>query len=209
MQKIFCMANFITLLRLLLLFLVIALVQYASPTWQLLTAPLSIVVMLLDVADGMIARARQETSLFGAVFDIATDRIIEISLWVVLLKSNFVSIWIPIIFVVRGVLVDALRKKYSDLGLEPFSIMRTVLGRFCVSSRSMRFLYGMFKLISFAWLLFLLPASVLWSNVYSANLPLISMVSYILIYSTLAICLIRGIPVILETILLQQFKLPK
>jgi len=203
------MANFITLLRLLLLFLVIALVQYASPTWQLLTAPLSIVVMLLDVADGMIARARQETSLFGAVFDIATDRIIEISLWVVLLKSNFVSIWIPIIFVVRGVLVDALRKKYSDLGLEPFSIMRTVLGRFCVSSRSMRFLYGMFKLISFAWLLFLLPASVLWSNVYSANLPLISMVSYILIYSTLAICLIRGIPVILETILLQQFKLPK
>jgi len=209
LQKIFCMANFITLLRLLLLFLVIALVQYASPTWQLLTAPLSIVVMLLDVADGMIARARQETSLFGAVFDIATDRIIEISLWVVLLKSNFVSIWIPIIFVVRGVLVDALRKKYSDLGLEPFSIMRTVLGRFCVSSRSMRFLYGMFKLISFAWLLFLLPASVLWSNVYSANLPLISMVSYILIYSTLAICLIRGIPVILETILLQQFKLPK
>lgn len=203
------MANFTTLLRLLLLFLVVTLVEYSSPTWQLFAAPLSIIIMLLDVADGMIARARQETSLFGAVFDIAADRIIEISLWVVLLKSNFVSIWIPIIFIVRGVLVDSLRKKYSDLGIEPFSIMRTVWGRFCVSSRMMRFLYGMFKLISFAWLLFLLPAAVLWSNVYSANLPLISVISYILIYSTLAICLIRGIPVILETILLENFRLTK
>lgn len=195
------MANITTLFRLLLLFVVIALVEYCSPTWQLLAAPLSIVMMLLDVADGFIARLRHEASLFGAIFDIAADRIIEISMWVVLLKSNFVSIWIPIIFINRGILIDSLRKRYSDIGQAPFSIMRTTVGHFCVASRTMRCLYGFFKLLTFAWLLFLLPATVLWQNVYLANLSMITTISYLLIYTTLAICLARGIPIILEAII--------
>ena len=71
------MANIITLLRLLLVFVITALIEYASPLWQLLNVPLVMIIMSLDGVDGIVARACKETSLFGAVFDVAADRIMD------------------------------------------------------------------------------------------------------------------------------------
>jgi CDP-diacylglycerol---glycerol-3-phosphate 3-phosphatidyltransferase len=198
------MANLLTLIRLLLVIIIVALVEYAPPILQLLNVPLVIITMLLDVLDGIIARIRHETSLFGAVFDIAADRIIEITLWVSLIKSNLVPIWIPIIFIIRGTLVDSLRKKFSDEGKEPFSIMRTNLGQFLVVSRFMRSLYGALKLLTFSWLLFLLPAKNLWPDLWANNYFILQLVSNVLIYSTVLLCLLRGLPVIIEAIWLEK-----
>jgi len=195
------MANLITFLRLLLVFIVVMIIEYATPFWQISASPLIILAMILDGVDGYIARRRKESSLFGAVFDIAADRIIEITLWVVLAKHNLVPIWVPIIFITRGILVDSLRKKYSDIGKAPFSIMKTSIGKFLVASRFMRFLYGGLKLLAFVWLLFLIPAQALWSAYYLNNIIVINILNNILIYSTVTICLLRGLPVIMESIL--------
>jgi CDP-diacylglycerol---glycerol-3-phosphate 3-phosphatidyltransferase len=197
------MANLITLIRLLSVFVITALLLYAPPVWQLLNVPLVIIVMLLDGLDGIIARARSETSVFGAVFDIAADRIIEISLWITLTYVTLVSIWVPLIFLVRGVLVDALRKPHSNAGKTPFSIMRTKLGDFLVASRFMRFLYGAMKLITFAWLLFMLPFSSLWPDLWLENYTLVQVISYFLTYFTVFLCLARGLPVIVEAFLME------
>ncbi len=78
------MANLITLIRLILVFVIGAIALYASTSWQLLNVPLVVLNIILDGIDGIIARKRHETSTFGAVFDIAADRIIETTLWLIL-----------------------------------------------------------------------------------------------------------------------------
>ena len=194
------MANLITLFRLLLLFIIVAIALYASPKWQLLNSLLIIINIILDGLDGITARLRNETSVFGAVFDIATDRIIEITLWVVLAKLNMVSIWIAIIFVTRGILVDSLRNSCASQGRTPFSIMTTRAGEFLVKSRTMRFLSGLTKLLVFSWLFFLIAAVEAWPQTFSAYHYICDLVSNILISSAVILCLARGIPVILESI---------
>ena len=195
------MANLITLFRLISVFIIGAIALYAAPQWQLLNAPLIIINILLDGLDGKIARARNETTVFGAVFDIAADRIIEITLWLILAELGAVSIWIAIIFVTRGILVDSLRKHHADQGKLPFSIMRTPLGKFLVASRTMRFAIGFIKLITFSWLFFLIPAAEIWPQIFIIHHDLFNYVSNILVYTAVTISLVRGIPVILEAII--------
>ena len=195
------MANLITLFRLISVFIIGAIALYAAPQWQLLNTPLIIINILLDGLDGKIARARNETTVFGAVFDIAADRIIEITLWLILAELGAVSIWIAIIFVTRGILVDSLRKHHADQGKLPFSIMRTPLGKFLVASRTMRFAIGFIKLITFSWLFFLIPAAEIWPQIFIIHHDLFNYVSNILVYTAVTISLVRGIPVILEAII--------
>lgn len=202
------MANLITLLRLILVFVITAIVEYTNPKLQLLNVPLVIFVMFLDGVDGFVARARKETTVFGAVFDITADRIIEITLWITLLKAGMVSVWVPIIFVVRGVLVDSLRKRHSDAGKTPFSIMQTQIGAFLVASRMMRSLYGTMKIITFAWLLLMLPVQSLFPDFWLNNNLVFQVLSNILIYVTVVICLARGLPVIIEAMIIDISGIP-
>jgi len=77
------LANWITLSRIPLLGIIIALLYGASATAQLIAAPLILVLILMDTLDGVLARARGETSLLGSVLDIAADRAVEYALWMV------------------------------------------------------------------------------------------------------------------------------
>ena|SRR3990170_1436050 len=195
------MANLITLFRLISVFIIGAIALYAEPQWQLLNPPLIIINILLDGLDGKIARMRNESSVFGAVFDIAADRIIEITLWLILADLGMVSIWIAIIFVTRGILVDSLRKHHADQGKLPFSIMKTPLGKFLVASRTMRFTIGLIKLVTFSWLFFLIPATEIWPQIFIVNHELLNYISNTLVYSMVTISLVRGVPVILEAVI--------
>ena len=103
------MANLITLSRLLLLILVVIIAYRPPSLLQLLNVPLLILVFVTDGLDGYVARRRNETSQFGAMFDIAGDRIVELTMWIVLAHLQLVPIWVPIVFVVRGTIVDAIR----------------------------------------------------------------------------------------------------
>lgn len=195
------MANLITLIRLAGVFIIGIIALYAPAPWQLLNIPLVIINILLDGLDGHVARLRHETSVFGAVFDIAADRIIESVLWMILANLGMVSIWVAIILITRGILIDSLRKPHAHRGLAPFDIMRTSIGKFLVASRTMRFTIGFIKLLTFAWLFFLVPAPALWPSILVNNYALFNSISDILVYTTVMICLARGIPVILETLL--------
>src|SRR3990172_1225300 len=103
------MANLITAARFALLFVLVALAYGAPPDWQLLNAPLLLLIMVLDGVDGYVARKRGEVTAFGAIFDIAVDRVVEMVLWVVLADLGLVPIWVAIVFVTRGSLVDSIR----------------------------------------------------------------------------------------------------
>lgn len=196
------MANWITLSRFPLLLLIVLMFSFTSPTVRLITVALLVILIIMDSLDGFIARRRGETSLLGSVLDIMADRSVEIVLWVCYAYFDLVPLAIPVIFILRGTVVDALRGMYVSQGQAPFDAMRTKLGRFLVATPLMRSSYGIVKLISFAGLAlvhalnaYVAQGSVSLQTVNHTHL-LFSVTSWIAV----ALCLARGIPVIVEAI---------
>jgi CDP-diacylglycerol--glycerol-3-phosphate 3-phosphatidyltransferase len=195
------MANLITLARLLLLFVLVASAYGAAPQWQLMNAPLLIFIIALDALDGYVARRRGETSDFGSVFDIAVDRVVEMILWVVLGDLGLVPIWVAMVFIMRGTIVDAIRYGAMSRGATAFGIVRSPVGRFLVASRFMRALYGTAKALTFAWVLLIQPIPGLDPALWAAWSDAFALTTTILVASSVALCLLRGLPVVVEFIL--------
>ncbi len=189
------LANIITLSRLPLLLLYLGLLFSSSLVLRLSGFFLLIILFLLDWFDGYVARRRHEVSELGAVLDVALDRAVENILWVVFLSLHLVPLWVPILFLIRSFLVDGLRGVALRQGQSVFGMMHSRLGRFLVASRFMRALYGFAK----AWVfcqLTLTSAVALWSP---DHLPTLLGLNQVVIYFVAALCVIRGIPVLLDS----------
>src|SRR3712207_5425029 len=149
------MANLITVGRLLLLFVVVALI-YRDPVGLTAVAIVLIAVVFIgDGLDGYVARRRGSTSQFGAVFDIAGDRVVETVLWIVFADLGVVGVWVPLLVVTRGSVVDALRSLSYAEGMTAFgekNMMRSALTRWLTAGRFMRGLYGWAKAAGFVFL---------------------------------------------------------
>ncbi len=192
------MANIITLTRLLLLFPLVAMIYLASPSWQLVTVPLLAVIIGMDGLDGYVARKRREVSVFGSIFDIAVDRVIEYVLWAVLGHLGLVPMWVALVFIVRGTIVDSIRYAAIAEGETAFGMMRSPLGRYLVASRFMRGMYGTIKAIAFGWLLLIQPLPDLVPAFWGEWSGPFGMITIFLVYASVVVCLVRGVPVIVE-----------
>ena len=151
------MANLITLTRFLLLFVLVAMAYWAPPQWQLLNPPLLVLIIVLDGLDGYIARRRNETTVFGSIFDIAVDRVVENVLWIVLGNLSLIPVWVAIVFIVRGAIVDSIRYAAISGGKAVYGMMASRWGPALVASRAMRAFYGALKAVTFAWVLLVQP----------------------------------------------------
>jgi CDP-diacylglycerol--glycerol-3-phosphate 3-phosphatidyltransferase len=195
------MANLITLSRLLLLIVVVAIAYQDPSAWQLLNIPLLILVYATDGLDGWVARRRNETSLFGAMFDIAGDRIVELTMWIVLADLGLVGIWVPLVFVIRGTVVDTIRASQTTSRQQsPFAMMETPLGRWLVAGKFMRIFYAVLKATAFCWLLLIQPLPAVLPDIWSEWGTWLSLIGAVLVYLAVATCLIRGLPVVVEFI---------
>ena len=200
------MANLITLSRLLLLLVVVVIAYRPLSPAQLWIWPLLTLVFVSDGLDGWVARRRGEDSLFGALFDIAVDRIVELTLWIVLADLDLVPIWIPILFVVRGGLVDAIRASGVEADRRnPFSLLNSRVARWLVGGRFMRGFYGTIKAMAFIGLFLIQPlplALEAWSaQMATAWMPLQPWFYGLVMTLTglaVALCLLRGLPVVVE-----------
>lgn len=193
------MANVITLTRLLLLIVVVFIAYQPYSWWHFLNVALLIVVFVSDGIDGYVARKRNETSVFGAMFDIASDRMTELTIWIVLVDLDIVAVWVPLVFIIRGTIVDTIRA--SQVGTEksaPFSMLQTPLGRWLVAGKFMRAFYAVLKATTFSWLLLIQPLPVLWPDTFSEWMPTFRAIGDVLVYASVLICLARGLPVIWE-----------
>lgn len=195
------MANLITLTRFLLLFVVVAMAYEAAPTWQLANAPLLVVIIALDGVDGYVARLRGETSVFGSIFDIAVDRVVENVLWIVLGHLDLLPMWVALVFIVRGAIVDSIRYAAISRGESAFGMMRSGWGRVLVAGRFMRGLYGTVKAATFAWVLLFQPWPRLDPTLWSAWQPTVATVTTVLVWMSIGLCLLRGLPVVAEFVL--------
>ena len=151
-------------------------------------------VIYADALDGYLARKLNQASKFGGILDIAGDRVVEMSYWIAFAAFQWVPLWVPLLFAVRGTFVDAIRSHASEQGFTAFgakTMMQSGLGKFLVASNFSRFTYAVAKALAFC---FLIAAR---TEMFSKTaLP---MVADILVYITAAFCVLRGLPVILES----------
>lgn len=194
------LANAITLSRLLFLALSVYLLHLPDVTARLVAFFLIILTIFMDAIDGMVARHRGSTGPLGAVLDIAIDRVVENVFWITFVSLGLVPLWIALVVVTRGILTDAVRGFALGQGLSPFEMMRTSWGRWLVSQRFMRGLYGVAKAVTFPALALLHTANMAWpGTAQAANLPALRTFVYMLIAVTIAMNLLRGIPVLIES----------
>jgi CDP-diacylglycerol---glycerol-3-phosphate 3-phosphatidyltransferase len=193
------MANLITLSRLLLLMVVVLVAYQPYSWWHILNVALLILVFVSDGLDGYVARKRGEESVFGAMFDIASDRIAELTMWIVLVDLGMVPVWVPLVFIVRGTIVDTIRANQVTTAHEtPFSMLETPLGSWLVAGKFMRAFYAVLKATTFCWLLLIRPFPVLLPTLWSGWSWLLEAIGVALVYLSVLICVIRGLPVIME-----------
>ncbi len=187
-------ANLITLLRFPLLVVIVLLLYFGGSVGQLIDAPLIVALILMDSLDGIVARRRDEQTLIGGALDIAADRAVEIVLWVAYAHLKLISVIIPLTVVIRGALTDSIRNVALQHGQSAHSMMRSSWGRWLVASSYMRTGYAVTKVIAFTLLAVALGLKTggyaAWHGVWIAA----SVISWL----ALALCIVRGLPVILE-----------
>ena len=188
------MANLITLIRFPLLFVYVALLYSENPTVIYWCVPFIILISVLDAVDGLIARALGEVSLLGSVLDIATDRTLEMVLWVVFAHLGLIPVVIPLLVIARGTTVDAVRAVGMRDGKRAFDQVQHPISRFLVSSRFMRDAYGIAKGAAFGLLTLTLGLQVDGSS-WSETLLLISL---IVTWLCVIMMILRGLPVLIE-----------
>jgi CDP-diacylglycerol--glycerol-3-phosphate 3-phosphatidyltransferase len=178
-----------------LAFLVVVLL-YTSRELYVGAFVLTLVAIWMDGLDGWVARRFGEVSRIGAAIDILTDRIVEMTYWIAFATLGWIPIWVPIVVVVRGLLVDGARAVAFEQGYSAFgsaSMMQSRLGKLLVCSRASRLAYGLAKALAFSLMIL----------AFAAGLPpavqsMLLAVAVASVYTAVALCIIRGVPVLVE-----------
>lgn len=199
------MANLMTLSRLVLLLLVVWIAYLPTSAWQYANFVLIIIIFVTDGLDGYIARKRNEETLFGALFDIAGDRIVELTLWIIFADLGLIPIWVPLIFVIRGTVVDTIRSSASQsAGDSPFAMMQTPLGKWLVAGKFMRIFYAVIKAAAFCTLALVLPSGEAIPQIWEVIGIYFSWLALFFVYLSVFLCLARGMPVVAEFVNTQK-----
>jgi CDP-diacylglycerol--glycerol-3-phosphate 3-phosphatidyltransferase len=199
------MANLITVVRVVLLFGAIGLL-YTDNYWVIvLTGLLIAAIFAGDGLDGYVARRRNSSSKLGAVLDIAGDRVVENALWVTFAVLGLVGLWIPLVVLTRSFAVDVVRSVALSEGKTPFgesTMMRSRFTWFLTASRFSRVFYGWSKALGFVFLTWLLAWQLPGADgrVLDAlfDLQAFRALGWFLVYSSVALCVIRGLPVLYD-----------
>ena len=189
------MANIITLSRIPLLFIYIALLYYGGGVAQLWCVPFIVLITSMDMLDGIIARKFGEVSLLGSTLDIAVDRAFEIILWVIYAHLGLIPIIIPLIVITRGTLTDAVRAVGLSGGEAAFDQLKHPISQFVVSSRLMRDFYGVTKAFAFAFVTASLGLRTL-GHAWAGRVHLLALT---LVWIAIMLTIIRGLPVLIES----------
>jgi len=185
--------NVITVARVFLALITLAFLFFPSESNLWIAFGLTVIVIWADGLDGYFARKLNQASKLGAVLDIAGDRAVEMSYWIVFASLSWIPVWVPLLFLVRGIFVDAMRSAASEQGYTAFgakTMMQTAIRQFLVASRFSRFTYAVAKAVAFC---LIIAAHMSVAAAY--HLP---EAANVFLYISCAFCVIRGLPVLLE-----------
>lgn len=203
------MANLLTIFRMLLAVIAIEFLFTGRPDLSVSAIFITLFVIILDGLDGYVARVNQEQTKFGSVFDILGDRVVENIYWIAFAILGYVAAWVPMIIVSRGIITDGIRSVALAQGYTAFgenSMMKNSLFHFLTASRFSRAVYGIAKTLAFIVVIaayipnlefydFMSVDQFAYYAFYQKN---IITAANIFVYITVAMCIIRGLPVIFE-----------
>jgi phosphatidylglycerophosphate synthase len=116
--------------------------------------------------------------------------------------AGLVSLWLPILFFVRGTVIDFLRGLASRAGRSGFgnrSMQETWWGRALVASRGSRAAYAILKCVCFCYLGLLVPVERWHANWLDANVRnSLLLTGQILAAAAGVFCIVRAVPVVWE-----------
>lgn len=196
--------NRITALRVAVGFGAIALFGHGA--WANLAAvALTIGAIALDALDGYLARRRNLATPLGAQIDILGDRMIENVYFTYFAVVGMVSLWVPVIFFVRGTATDFLRGLAAKSGRSGWgcrSMLEARCSRALVGSRWSRGAYAGLKCLCFCYLGLELALArgplALAGGLRAAHVEWIRLGAQAVTWATVAFCIARGLPVFLE-----------
>lgn len=204
------MANLLTILRMILAVLAIQFLFSGNPSLCITSVFLTLFVIVLDGLDGIVARALNEQSKFGSVFDILGDRVVENLYWIAFAVIGWVGVWVPMVVVTRGILTDGLRSIALSQGYTAFGSSTMMQNKFChflTASRFSRAVYGVAKTLVFLMLIIAYcpnleyydPMSIQGFLLFSKFQPILINIADVLVYITVGMCIVRGLPVLFES----------
>ena len=204
------MANLLTILRMILAVLAIEFLFTGRPDFAVSAIFITLFVIVLDGLDGIVARALNEQSKFGSVFDILGDRVVENLYWIAFAVIGWVGVWVPMVVVARGILTDGLRSIALSQGYTAFGSETMMKNKFChflTASRFSRATYGVAKTLVFLMLIIAYIPNLEYYDAMSVNSflffadkqPILILIADILVYITVGMCIIRGLPVLFES----------
>ncbi len=190
------MANFITIFRVILMFLGVYLIcahldNPVAGVWALI---LTIVAFAMDGLDGYVARKFHEESKLGALLDIMSDRIVENTYWILFAVMGWLSILFPLVAITRGFITDTIRSAAMERGYTAFgktTMQKNPICVFITSSKFMRISYAVAKVVAFV-------------VIVAAKIPgcphadVVFTVGYWLAVIAIVFCVVRGLPVVIE-----------
>lgn len=190
------MANFITIFRVILMFIGVYLIcaHLDNPVAGIWALFLTIVAFAMDGLDGYIARKFHEESKLGALLDIMSDRIVENTYWILFAVMGWISIIFPLVAITRGFITDTIRSAAMERGYTAFgktTMQKNPICVFITSSKFMRISYAVAKVVAFV-------------VIVAAKIPgcphadLVFTVGYWLAVIAIVFCVVRGLPVVIE-----------
>ena len=163
---------------------------------------LTVAAIVLDGVDGYVARTRGMATPLGAQIDILGDRLVENLFFTFFAVCGLISLWVPVLFFVRGTLTDFLRSLAARSGRSGFgqnAMIETSWGRRLVASRASRGTYAALKCTCFCYLGMLMPLDHFSARWFTAGAhQIILNIGQALVAGTAMACIVRGIPVIWE-----------
>jgi phosphatidylglycerophosphate synthase len=168
---------------------------------------LTLLAVILDGLDGFLARHFHLASAVGAKLDILGDRVLENLFFTFFAVAGEISVWVPVLFFVRGAITDFLRglaaARVGGLPRHEFEFRRSWFlesrfGKAIVASRASRVAYGAVKCASFCalgieWML---------RHVQTASsaraIHFVGAANVVLVSAAIAFCILRAVPVFWE-----------
>ena len=198
------MANLITVIRLIVLFGTVGLLYTRQPLAVSCAVVLIYLIIASDALDGVVARRRGRADDFGAVFDIAGDRVVEMTCWIVFAHLGIIRVWIPLAMMTRGFMIDAMRSLGLKEGKTAFgknSMMRSPITQWLTGSRFMRAFYGVAKVLAFGFLAGLFGARLPHTNSFLSfyNTTGGRFTTWFFVYSAVVLSFVRGLPVVYDS----------
>jgi CDP-diacylglycerol--glycerol-3-phosphate 3-phosphatidyltransferase len=114
--------NSLTVLRIFFVPVLVVILLTRQPNWNFLGVPIhfevwGVLILLIDAADGYIARKRREITTLGILLDPIADKLLISAAFVPLVWMHLVPAWMVVIIIGREFVVVGLREIASVEGL--------------------------------------------------------------------------------------------